>query len=251
MTTAELPASPSFAQAFKQVLSDAWRAMLLDQEVFARYVTDDHPFRKGAKIMTFIALPVALAAALGVVLDYLTMPLYNQLQTGLYSFFSGFPIATQLADKLGLNFTNLYNFAWWLARFTGGYPSKSGIIIAPITTILNLLFTWWLFGLLIQIVGGWLGGKTSKGALYPVMALALAPSLLYVFNFIPGLAMPSALVRTWTILAVYQAVRRVYGFSWIRSLMTIVLTFLLNYVLLFLAVVGGVIVGVLVYGAFF
>jgi hypothetical protein len=232
-------------------MRDAWRAILLDEEVFAPYVTDDHPFRKGAKIVTLIALPVGLAAGLGVLLDLLTMPLYNQLQPDLYTIFAGFPLATQFAEKLGLNFANLYNFAWWLARFTGDYPSSSGIIVAPIVTILNLLFTWWLFGFLIQIVGRWLGGKASKGGLYPVMALAFAPSLLNVFSAIPGLAVPSALVRTWVVLAAYQAVRRVYGFSWIRALMTIVLTFLLNYVLLFLAVVGGVIIGVLVYSALF
>jgi hypothetical protein len=251
MTNAEVPAKQSSSQTFRQVMQDAWRAILLDKEVFAPYVTDDHPFRRGAKIMTLIALPIGLAAGVGVLLDLLTMPLYNELQTGLYSFFSGFPMVTQLAANLGLNFTNLYNFAWWLARFTGGYPSPSGILIAPNTTILDLLFTWWLFGLLIQMVGGWLGGKTPKGGLYPVMALAFAPSLLYLLNVIPGLAVPSALVRTWTILAAYQAVRRVYGFSWIRSVMTIILTFLLNYVFLFLAVVGGVLVGVLVYSALF
>lgn len=251
MTSAEPSPSPTFSQAFRQVRRDAWRAILLDEEVFAPYVSEDRPFRKGAKIVTLIALPVGLAAGLGVLLDLLTMPLYNQLQTDLFTVFSGFPLATQLADRLGLSFANVYNFAWWLARYTGDYPSPSGIIVAPIVTILNLLFTWWLFGLLIQIVGGWLGGKAPKGALYPVMALAFAPSLLNVFNAIPGLAVPSALVRAWIVLAAYQAVRRIYGFSWIRSVMTIVLTFLLNYVLLFLAVVGGVIVGVLVYSALF
>ena len=232
-------------------MRDAWRAILLDEEVFAPYLTDDHPFRKGAKIVTLIALPVGLAAGLGVLLDLLTMPLYNQLQTDLFTVFSSFPLATQLADNLGLGFAKLYNFAWWLVRYTGDYPSPSGILIAPIVTILNLLFTWWLFGLLIQVVGGWLGGKAPKGALYPVIALAFAPSLLYVFNAIPGLAVPSALVRAWTILAAYTAIRRVYGFSWIRAVMTIVLTFLLNYFLLFLAVVGGVLLGVLVYSALF
>jgi hypothetical protein len=232
-------------------MRDAWRAVLLDEEVYARYLSDDHPFRKGAKIVTLISLPVASAAGLGVLLDLLTMPDINQLQTDLFTVFSGFPLATQLADNLGLSFSNLYDFAWWLARFRGDYPSPSGIIVAPLVTILNLLFTWWLFGLLIKIVGGWLGGRAPKGGLYPVMALAFAPSLLHVFNAIPGLAVPSALVHTWVVLAAYQAVRRVYGFSWIRAVMTIVLTFLLNYVLLFLAVVGGVIVGVLVYSALF
>jgi hypothetical protein len=52
MTNAEVPAKQSSSQTFRQVMQDAWRAILLDKEVFAPYVTDDHPFRSGAKIMT-------------------------------------------------------------------------------------------------------------------------------------------------------------------------------------------------------
>jgi hypothetical protein len=200
-----------------------------------------------------IAIPSAIAASLGVLLDYLTMPQYNELQSGLYSFFNGFPILTQLAAQIGVTFSNLYDFAWSLARFTGQYPSISGILQAPLALILNLLFTWWLYGFLLQTVAGWMGGKgkIQKGGLYPVMAIVFAPSLLYVLNFIPGLTVPSSLVQIWIILAAYQAIRQVYGFSWGRSVLTIIFTFLLNYFLLFLSVVFGVLIGVLVYSALF
>jgi hypothetical protein len=203
--------------------------------------------------MFFIAVPSAIAAGLGVLLDFLTMPQYNQLQSGLYTFFNGFPYLTELAARLGVSFSNLYNFFWWLARFTGQYPSTSGIVLAPLALILDLLFTWWLYAFLLQVVAGWMGGKgkIEKGGFYPVMALAFAPSLLYVLNFIPGLSVPATLVRVWVIVAAYQAIRQVYGFSWGRSVLTIFFTFLLNYVLLFLSVVFGVIVGVLVYSALF
>ena len=255
MTNAEMPASPpaSSPRSMKQTLQDAWRAILLQESVYQSYVGGLRPFRSGAKLMFFIAIPSALAAGLGVLLDYLTLPQYNQLQGGLYDFFNGFPVLTQLASQLGVTFSNLYNFAWWLVRFTGHYPSPSGIFWAPVALILNLLFTWWLYAFLLQTVAGWMGGKgkIEKGGFYPVMAIAFAPSLLYIFNFIPGLTVPSALVQLWVVLAAYQAIRQIYGFSWARSVLTIIFTFLLNYFLLFLSVVFGVLIGVLVYSALF
>lgn len=256
MSTTELPAAgsvPAPTRSLRDVLRDAWRALLLQEGVYQGYAGGPHPFRAGARLIFFIALPSAIAASAGVLLDYLTLPQYNQLQSGLYSVFSGFPILTQLAAKPGLTFQNLYDFAWWLARFTGQYPSKSGLLLAPLALILDLLFTWWLYGFLLQTVAGWMGGKgkIEKGGFYPVMAIVFAPSLLYVLNFIPGFSVPAGLVRVWTVIAGYQAIRQIYGFSWGRSVLTIFFTFLLNYVLLFLSVVFGVIIGVLVYSALF
>jgi hypothetical protein len=255
MTTVDLPADASGTppRTIKQVLRDAWRAILLQEDVYHDYVGGHHPFRAGARLIFFIAIPSAIAAGLGVLLDYLTLPQYNQLQSGLYDFFNGFPILTQLAAQIGVTFSNLYNFFWWLARFTGHYPSLSGILWAPIALMLNLIFTWWLYAFLLQIVAGWMGGKgkIEKGGFYPTMAIAFAPSLLYVFNFIPGLTVPSALAQLWVVIAAYQAIRQVYGFSWGRSMLTIIFTFLLNYILLFLSVVFGVLIGVLVYSALF
>jgi hypothetical protein len=255
MTETQLPASsvPATGRTMKSVLRDAWRAVLLQDDVYRGYAGGPHAFRAGARLIFFIAVPSAIAAGLGVLLDYLTLPQYNQLQPALFTFFNGFPALTQFAAKLGVSFSNLYNFLWWLARFTGQYPSKSGVLLAPLSLLLDLLFTWWLYAFLMQTVAGWMGGKgkIEKGGFYPVMALVFAPSLLYVLNAIPGFSMPASLVQVWIVVAAFQAIRQVYGFSWGRSVLTILFTFLLNYVLLFLSVVFGVIIGVLAYSALF
>jgi hypothetical protein len=162
-------------------------------------------------------------------------------------------LVNQVASAMGATSGPLYNFLSWLLGFASSYPSQTWIWLAPLGLILNLLFTWWLYAFLLQITAGWLGGKTriEKGGFYPAMALAFAPSLLHVFNIFPNFSFPTALVQLWTLVTASLAIHQVYRFSWVRTAATIFLAYVLNIVFLTLAVVGGVILGVVVYMALF
>jgi hypothetical protein len=231
----------------KEVLSDALRALVFRGDIYAAYAGGPNAFRRGARFLMIITLPSAIAVALGALVDYLFNARSSQLWAAVAE------LVNQVASAMGATSGPLYNFLSWLLGFASSYPSQTWIWLAPLGLILNLLFTWWLYAFLLQITAGWLGGKTriAKGGFYPAMALAFAPSLLYVFNIFPNFSFPTALVQLWTLVTASLAIHQVYHFSWVRTAATIFLAYVLNIVFLTLAVVGGVILGVVVYMALF
>jgi len=241
-----------FSQQARQTFTDAGRALLLHDDLYAQYLEKERPFRFGCGTLALLLLPAAIALGVGVALNLLTLPRADLLQQQLSSIFTQSAVYQSFASQyptLAVLFNVIYTMTWWTLRLTGVYPYPASIIITPISFILGVLFNWWLFTILIQMVAGWLGGKTAKhGALYGPMVFAFAPQLVNALGFIPGLAVPSSLPFIWTIAIAYQIIRATYGFSWGRTVMTILLTLVMNAVLIALAVIFGVLIGVWVAG---
>jgi hypothetical protein len=239
----------SFRQRTKQSFSDAGRALLLQDDVYTPYLEKENPFRFGCGTLTLLLLPAAIAIGVGVAMDLLTLPRADILQEQLINFITHTNVYLSLVNQAPVFaelFNIFYNVTWWGIRTTGVYPFPVSIILAPISFILGILFNWWLYSVLVQMVAGWLGGKSRKGVIYSPLVFAFAPQMINILAFIPGLTIPAYLLLAWTIAISYQVIRATYGFTWGRSVMTIILTLVMNFVLITLAVIFGVLIGVLV-----
>jgi hypothetical protein len=242
----------SFNQFAKQTYGDAGRALMLQDDLYGPYLDKERPFRFGCGTLALLLLPAAIALGIGVILDLATLPrvdlLQEQLstiitQSALYQSLAGqYPTVTVLVELF-------LSIAWLFLRFSGIYPYPASIILTPISFITGVLFTWWLYTVLLQMVAGWLGGKTKKGALYAPMVFAFSPQLLNALGLIPGLTIPLSLMTAWTFAISFQIIRSTYGFAWGRAAMTIFLTLVMHVVLIALSVIFGVILGVAVVSA--
>jgi hypothetical protein len=241
-----------FSQFARQTYVDAGRALMLQDDLYGPYLEKDRPFRFGCGTLTLLLLPAALALGIGVILDLATLPrvdlLQEQFRTILTQSAMYQSLAGQYPTMIGL-VELLFSLTWLAMRFSGIYPYPASILLTPISFITGVLFTWWLFTVLLQMVAGWLGGKTRKGALYGPMVFAFAPQLLNAFGLLPGFTVSISLMSAWTLAISYQILRATYGFSWGRTVMTIVLTLVMHVVLIALSVIFGVIIGVAVASA--
>jgi hypothetical protein len=241
-----------FKQYASQTFTDAGKSLMLQGDFYPSYLEKEKPFRFGCGTLALMLLPAAIALGIGVALNLLTLPRLDLIHAQLQTLISQSAIYQSLASQyqnFAATFQFLSNLIWWTLRSTGVYPYPVSIITTPISFIVGILFTWWLFAVLLQMVAGWLGGKVKKGAMYGSMVFAFSPQLLNVLAIIPGFTVPASLLVAWTLAITYQIIRSVYGFSWGRSVMTILLTLVMHLVLVALAVIFGIIVGVAVSAA--
>ena len=238
-----------FSQLAKKTYADAGRAFMLQDNFYGPYLEKDRPFRVGCGTLVLLMLPAAIALGIGVILDLATLPRVDLLQEQFHIILSQSSVYQSLVGQyptVVALIELLFSLAWWVMRFSGIYPYPASVLLTPISFITGVLFTWWLFTVLLQMVAGWLGGKTRKGALYTPMVFAFAPQLLNALGLIPGLSVPISLMSAWTLAISYQIIRATYGFSWGRTVMTIVLTLVVHVILIALSVLFGVILGVAV-----
>ena len=241
-----------FKEYARQIYVDAGKSLMLQNDIYQPYLDQKKPFRFGCGTLVLLLLPAAIALGIGVALNLATLPRADLIQGQIKSFLDQSAMVQSLAIQYpGMKaFLNLfYSIAWIYIRVSGIYPYPSSIFWTPISFIAGVLFTWWLYTVLLQLVAGWLGGKVKKGGLYGPMVFAFAPQLLNVFAILPAFSVPFQLITAWTIAISYQILRAVYGFTWGRTVMTLVLTLLLHLILIALSIIFGVIIGVAVAGA--
>jgi hypothetical protein len=225
----------------------AWRALLLQEDAYGAMLGLERPFRSGLSFLTRMLLPVALAISLGLLLDYLTMPRLEQIQNQLWpaiiqiGFIDAYLTqAPYLTNLLSL----LYEILWFIIRSFGNYPSIPHIVVSILLVLVSGIFDWITYALIAQWVARWLGADFERNAFYAPMALAYAPKLLLIINLLPGLTVPAGLVRFWIFATSYQAIRGTFKLSWKRSLVVVLLPYLITTILLILSVTLGIIVGV-------
>ena len=248
----EIKEKTNFRQYAKQTYTDAGKALLLQDDLYGPYLEKERPFRFGCGTLALLLLPAAIALGFGVILDLATLPRVDLLQEQFHSIITQSALYQSLAGQyptMVVLVDLLFSLAWLMMRFSGIYPYPASIILTPLSFITGVLFTWWLYTVLLQMVAGWLGGKTKKGALYAPMVFAFAPQLLNALGLIPGLTIPLPLMTAWTMAISFQIIRSTYGFAWGRAVMTILLTLVMHVVLLALSVIFGVLIGVAVAGA--
>ena len=244
-----LEASPD-SRSPRSVFRLAWRALLLQEDCYEAMLGSERPFRRGLVFLTVLLLPVALATSLGLLLDHLTMPRLEDIQSRVFqvvtqigfvqNYFAQSPF---LANLLSL----LYNLLWFVIRSFGHYPSIPHIVASLLLVVVSGVFDWITYSLIAQWVARRLGADFERNAFYAPMALAYAPALLLVANLVPGLAIPTGLARFWIFATGYQAVRATFKLSWRRSVVVVFLPYVITTILLILSLVLGIALGVSVY----
>jgi hypothetical protein len=143
-------------------------------------------------------------------------------------------------------FNVFYPVFWFVIRNAFGYPSRWDIALAlPLAWISGML-NWWGFAYIIHWVGRALGGKASRTDLMGAMSLAYAPLWLMIASIIPGLMISAALLSPWIWATSYQAIRATYGLSWKRSVLVVVLPYIIAPILMILVLILGVLLGVFI-----
>ncbi len=232
-------------------LGMARKALLFQEAVYQPLLEVPRPFRRGFSIISVILMTVALAYAVGVVLNLLTMPRVDLVQQGIYDAITASAwYAGQVAAQPNFAgfFDFMYGLIWQILRIVGGYPSWLGAVYAFFSVVVLGILNWLGYGILAHMVARWLGGDQSKTRFLVVLSVSYAPTLLLIANIIPGLTVPASLIGLWTLATNYQAIKATFKLSWIRSVLITVLPYVLAVIFFYIAIYGGIYLGFFVYG---
>jgi len=201
--------------------------------------------------MTILYVTVGMATALGMLLQYLTLPPLDQIQTNLQGLLTSTQVYqgwVQSGSAAAVVFDVLYRAFWFTANLRLDYPTRAGILLAPLSIWVGGLLRWVTFAIFGEYFGRKLGGQAPRRAFWGSLAVANAPQLFYLLTIVPGMIVPSSLVTGWMLLTTYQAMRVTFpALSWRRSLAAQFLMFAVNYLFIVLAFVLGILLGVAVY----
>jgi hypothetical protein len=235
--------------SFRSSLQLAWQAILLQEKAYLALKQAPRPSRRGFITLLSILVIVASANSAGLVMDYLTLPRIDLVEQTLGEFFAQTKFyQEQLASKpnIAANFALLYQLVWFVLRWMGKYPSAWGVVSTFLFTIVLGILNWVAFSLIGHMIAKRLGGQAERSTFFGAMGLVQAPMLFHVAGIIPGLAVPSGMIGLWVMAATYQAARTVYELSWGRSVLIVLLPYLISIILLVTSVTLGFYLGVTV-----
>jgi hypothetical protein len=145
-------------------------------------------------------------------------------------------------------FEEWYNRGWDIFPALFGAPNLGSAAGGIVGIPLGLVIRWLVYGLLAYVFARWLGGTGNLSETLGVLALAVAPQVLNVFNLIPFVELGS-LVAVWGILVAYMGIKTAHGLSWSRAVWATLLPFLLVIaVLMLFGCLGTAILGVAIRG---
>jgi hypothetical protein len=248
-------AAPTSGNAWTRRLRLYGKALLLRDSAYQEVLAAPGPRREGLKLLIVLFVTVGLATSLGLTLDLLTLPRVETLEAQV----SGFVFNSQAYQALssggptgGQIFNVIYQLFWFVLKIDLGYPSPRDIVFAPLSMLSLGLFRWVTFAVFGEWVARRLGGSARPHAFWAALALAAAPALLRLLDIIPGFYLPGSLMLAWLALTSYQAIRATYPtFSWKRCLAVESWMFALHFICIAMAVVFGVVLGVVLYQALF
>jgi hypothetical protein len=229
----------------------AWQAMFLQEEAYAPVLAAAKPSKRGQGILMTILLVVAISNGIGMFFDLFTLPQIDLVENAIYQaiieslFFQNWAAASPGFVTI---FNLIYSITWWIVRYVLGYPSWIGLIVMFFGVLLGGWLDWYGYTLLAHMVARLLGGKGDSMQFRGAMALSYTPVLLGVANFIPGLTIPSLLIRLWMMATAYQAIKMTHNLSWGRSVIVIIAPYFLASILLGWVVRLGIFFGVTVAG---
>jgi hypothetical protein len=248
------PESSLTTQGFSGKLRVAWHAITLQEDAYGPVLAARNPGRSGLSVLLIVLLLAALATTLGLVFDWLTEPQYATLEQQIYStvnqsqFYQNFAAGR---PTLAAVMQVVYQLYWLIARMNGVYPNALAIVVSFFNVLVSGLFDWLTYGFIAGLLAGWFGGKPEKKtAVWGTMAVAFSPNLIQVLNLIPGVVVPLVLLRPWVMATSYQALRATYKLSRGRTVIIVLLMPIVNTLFILLALIGGVLIGVLFYSAF-
>ena len=188
-------------------------ALLLNPQASRAVAESATPIARGGIALLWVLGTIVVVRLLGGLLGFLTTPRIDLIQQALYSRLleSGW-YANQVAQTADFaqQFQQAYFALWQGVRMLGGYPSSSGLVISIVVAVIGTLIGWLLYSLLAHGIARWLGGQATLRQGMGVLALAYAPMLLLIVEFIPGATVAASLVFLLTFMTKFTALKTTY-----------------------------------------
>lgn len=223
------------------------RGLFLEPDAYDEAADSDNAFVDGLFLVVIIGLTVAIAGAIGQILEWATTPDLSQIEEIVHQGLLTMPWYQTIADipEAVQQFERMYDF-WWRIALTL-QPNTISIFARFLLVPLVLIIGWIWFALIAHGMAKVLGGNGTLSQTLAASALALSPALLYVFQIIPTIVVAGVVI--WMLLARYIAVRRVHeNLSWGRVLVavlapSVLLFFLFSFLLLLLIPLALIVTG--------
>lgn len=225
-------------QTISESLTLLWEAMFLQPEPYAVMRDRKNPAAKGLVILIILGLFLALAAFIGSLLTWASSPDLADIQATVLSYLQQmswwrFMAISPEAEAIWFQ---IWDQIWQVMGFLNPTPISG--LLGFIFTPLNLVISWFLFGLIAHIIAKIFGGQGHFSQTLGVTALAAAPQLLGLFKVFPFAMLAG--IGTWTLLTRYMALRVTHDLSWGRAVWVTVLTMLVLFLILFVLFGAGI-----------
>lgn len=230
--------SPSPVSSWLRTASDA---VTLKPEPYQRLAAQPS-LRSALLIILVVGLIIGASSALLGIPGLFRSPA-EQIERGITSFedaldqamsFSGqsTPEAEAVIDLIKSSIETWRPFIQQLADVQAPLPSFFGRFFSWIgdwlSSPFSLLASWLLLSIWIMLFARLLGGRGSLVAYLSASSLSVIPSLLNLFGFIPCLGGVLALAAwVWALMIQYKAVQVSHGLSQGRSILAVLLPYIL------------------------
>jgi hypothetical protein len=227
-----------------------WDALLFKESAYEEISTADNPVVKGLIWIIVVGVVIAVCGLIGTGLELASMPDLGEIKDRIFFWMQQMPWWSEMTkDPNALEqFELWYNRGWDIFPTMFGAPNLGSAAGGIIGIPLGLVIRWLVYGLVAYVFARWLGGTGSLSGTLGVLALAVAPQALNVFNLIPFVEMGN-LVAVWGILVAYMGLKTAHKLSWSRAVWATLLPFLLVIaVLMLFGCLGTAILGVAIRG---
>lgn len=226
-----------------------WRALLFKEDAYEEMSASASPVLRGLVLIVVVGVVIALLAFVGDVLEWAGMPDLGALQETIFGYLVQLPFmqeTLQASPEAAQSFEQTYDMNWAIVR--AFMPSPGGAAMGIVLTPLGLVIRWLIYGLLAYLFARWLGGTATLGETLGVLALAVAPMVIYVLTLVPYVQVGN-LVSVWSILCAYFGLKTTHKLPWYRAVWATLLPFILVVVLvILLGCVGGAFLGLVLGG---
>jgi hypothetical protein len=204
-----------------------WNALLLKDDAYEEMRLSDNPVVKGLVLIVIVGVVIALFGIVGDVLEWASTPNLDEIRETVFYYITQMPwwkMAAQEDPMFMRLFEQNYNMGWQIADVFS--PSIGGAVANVIIVPLALIVRWLIYGLLAYLFARWLGGTAELSETLGVLALAVAPQALNVFNLLPYVNTGN-IVAVWGILCAYVGIKTAHKLPWHRAVWATLLPFLL------------------------
>jgi hypothetical protein len=220
-----------------------WDALLFKESAYEEISTADNPVVKGLIWIIVVGVVIAFCGLIGTGLELASMPDLGEIKDRVFFWMQQMPF-WDMDPGAFAQFEEWYNRGWDIFPALFGAPNLGSAAGGIVGIPLGLVIRWLVYGLLAYVFARWLGGTGNLSETLGVLALAVAPQVLNVFNLIPFVELGS-LVAVWGILVAYMGLKTAHGLSWSRAVWATLLPFLLVIaVLMLFGCLGTAILGV-------
>jgi len=222
-------------------------ALLLRESAYEESRDSDNPFVLGLVFVIVIGVSVAVADAMGNVLEWTSLPSLPAMRQLLWDSLIRGPWEGPLMDISGemlATLRSVYDQGWRVYQLLAPSPWRS--VVALITTPLGLTVMWLVYGLLAHIYSRLLGGEASLGQTYGCVAMAYSAQILRMVNVLPFVRV-GGIVAVWGMVCRFVALKSAHKLSGGRAFWAAVLpTLTIWFVTLVLLIGMNLLIGSLV-----